>query len=409
MSFISFLRINARWLLVGFLLTLTSSWGQTFFISIFAGEIRAEFGLSHGAWGGIYSLGTTASAVVMLWGGALTDRFRVRSLGGIVVLGLAAACLAMSLVSAAWALPLVIFALRFAGQGMSTHLAGVAMARWFIAARGRALSVAMLGISAGQAFLPMIFAALLLIFDWRALWLIAAVMAALIAPLLYSLLRQERTPQSCDETGHSTGMFGRHWTRREALRSPVAWLMVPMLIGPPAWGTALLFQQVHLTEIKGWSLVDFVALFPLLTVASIGATFASGWAIDRFSAIRLIPFLALPWALTFVILAGAQSIGMAAIGMVVFGLATGGGSTLPIAFVAEVFGTRNIGSIKAVAAALGVFGSAIGPGVTGYMIDFGIGFETQLRGFALYFVFAGGFAWLASARVKRAVLSPSAP
>lgn len=409
MSFLLFLHTNARWLLAGLLLTFTSSWGQTFFISVFAGEIRSEFGLSHGAWGGIYSLGTTASAVAMLWGGALTDRFRVRSLGVFVALGLSLACLAMSFVSAIWALPFVIFALRFTGQGMSTHLAGVAMARWFIAARGRALSIAMLGVSIGLAFLPMIFAALLLFFDWRVLWIIAAVMAILVAPILFRLLHQERTPQSTNDTGHSAGMFGRHWTRREAVRAPVAWLMVPMLIGPPAWGTALLFQQVHLTELKEWALVDFLALFPLVTALVIATTFVSGWAIDRFSAIRLIPFLGIPWALTFVVLSGAQSISTAAVGMILFGIATGAGSTLPIAFVAEVFGTRNIGSIKAVAAALAVFGSAIGPGVTGYLIDFGIGFETQLRGFAVYFVFAGGFAWLASAQVKRAALSPSAP
>ena len=52
----TFLFKNAPWLAVGALLTLLSSFGQTFFISIFAAEIQSEFGLSHGAWGGIYAL-----------------------------------------------------------------------------------------------------------------------------------------------------------------------------------------------------------------------------------------------------------------------------------------------------------------------------------------------------------------
>ena len=60
-----FLSDNAGWLTVGAMLTFLSSFGQTFFISIFAGEIRAEFGLSHGQWGGAYSIGTTAAAVVI--------------------------------------------------------------------------------------------------------------------------------------------------------------------------------------------------------------------------------------------------------------------------------------------------------------------------------------------------------
>ena len=70
---LAFLSRNAPWLAAGGLLTFLSSFGQTFFISIFAGEIRADFGLSHGEWGGIYSLGTAASAAMMIWTGALTD------------------------------------------------------------------------------------------------------------------------------------------------------------------------------------------------------------------------------------------------------------------------------------------------------------------------------------------------
>jgi hypothetical protein len=72
MGGLSFLRANAAWLTAGFLLTFTSSFGQTFFISIFAGEIRETFGLSHGQWGGLYTLATTASAIAMVWAGVLT-------------------------------------------------------------------------------------------------------------------------------------------------------------------------------------------------------------------------------------------------------------------------------------------------------------------------------------------------
>lgn len=81
MSFIHFVRANWLFLLAGFTLTVTSSYGQTFFISLFAGQIMADFGLSNGQWGGIYTLGTTASAITMVWAGTLVDRFRVRALG----------------------------------------------------------------------------------------------------------------------------------------------------------------------------------------------------------------------------------------------------------------------------------------------------------------------------------------
>ena len=93
---IRFILQNSRWLTAGALLTLISSFGQTYFISIFAGEIRATFNLSHGDWGAIYGFGTFASAVVMIWSGGLTDVMRVRNLGPIVLAALAASCLFMA-------------------------------------------------------------------------------------------------------------------------------------------------------------------------------------------------------------------------------------------------------------------------------------------------------------------------
>jgi len=43
-----------------------SSVGQTYFISLFAGEIRTEFNLSHGRFGALYTAATIASAAVFL-------------------------------------------------------------------------------------------------------------------------------------------------------------------------------------------------------------------------------------------------------------------------------------------------------------------------------------------------------
>ena len=200
MSYTGFLSRNAPWLAAGGLLTFLSGFGQTFFISIFAGELRADFGLSHGAWGGLYSLGTAASAVVMVWAGALTDVFRVRVLGPMVLIGLSLACIAMALNPYVSGLPIVIFALRFFGQGMASHVAVVAISRWFVATRGRALSVATLGFAAAEALLPVGFVAMMAMVDWHLLWVVAAAISLCGMPLLMRLLREERTPQSISES-----------------------------------------------------------------------------------------------------------------------------------------------------------------------------------------------------------------
>lgn len=176
------------------------------------------------------------------------------------------------------------------------------------------------------------------------------------------------------------------------LRSGLFFLMIPLILGPSAWGTALFFQQVHLAEVKGWELVAYVALMPIYTLSAIATTFASGWAIDRYGVSRVVPIQMLPFALSFAVLAFADTIFMAGVGLVIFGVGQGLQSTATSTFWAEYFGTRHIGSIKSVAAAIMVFGSAIGPGVTGVLIDLGIDFPDQMLPISLYYLIAAALA-----------------
>ena len=68
-----FLRANARLIGFGFALCFLSSVGQTYFIALFGGEIRAAFGLSHGGFGTVYMAGTLASAATLMLLGRLVD------------------------------------------------------------------------------------------------------------------------------------------------------------------------------------------------------------------------------------------------------------------------------------------------------------------------------------------------
>ncbi|ETW11393.1 major facilitator superfamily transporter [Roseivivax marinus] len=411
MPLLRFLRENSAWLLAGGLLTFLSSFGQTFFISIFAGDIRAEFGLSHGAWGGIYTIGTTLSAMLMVGAGALTDRFRSRVLGTLALVCLAAACVGMAANHSAWLLPLAILALRFFGQGMMGLIAMVSMSRWFVAARGRALSLAGLGVTLGQAILPVIFVALMPILPWRMLWLLAGGIALCGIPVLLMLLRKERTPQSHTHESESAGMEGRHWTRGEVLRHPLFWMMAPALMGPPAFGTALFFQQVHFTEVKGWALIDFVAFMPLFTAVTVVSMMLSGAAIDRFGTARVLPFYLVPCVVAFALFGAGGPLWTGALGLAVMALTQGAQATLPNAFWAEFFGTRYLGAIKSMGTAIMVFGTAIGPGLTGGLIDAGIGIEAQFLGVAVYFVLAiaGILAGLSFVRTRAAAGAPERP
>ena len=388
METLRFIKENARWLLAGTLLTFMSSFGQTFFISIFAGEIRTEFGLSHSAWGSIYAAGTLVSAVVMVWSGALTDKFRIRQLGTVILLLLSLSCLLLSQLNHVWLLPVAIFALRITGQGMSTHMASVSMARWFVATRGRALSISSLGIAIGNSVLPIGFVALMAYWDWRSLWAVLAFAILFAIPLFRYLLKLERSPKYTAKNNTNVGMNGKSWTRGECMKHWLFWLAIPFLIGPAAFVTSLFFQQVHYVEIKGWGALDFVAMLPLFTAVSIGAMILSGLALDRFGAHRLMPFIMLPISAAFVVFGFADTPKVALIGFVFLGLGTGSLNTLPAAFWAEFYGTTHLGAIKAMAASVMVLGSAIGPALSGWLIDSGVGLEVQFYWIAGYFVLA---------------------
>lgn len=401
MSTVAFIRANAPFLAAGVLLTFLSSFGQTFFISVFAGEIRGAFDLTHGGWGTAYSVGTFASALVMIWIGALTDQFRVRTLGLFALLLLAFAAATMALAPNLSLLIIAVFLLRLGGQGLATHLATVAMARWYVATRGRALSIAYLGVAAGEAFLPMIVVAAMAGIDWRALWGVAAVITLGLIPVLMRLLRLERTPAAIATETESVGIGGRHWTRRDLLGNQLFWFVLPYLLGPPAFSTAFFFHQVHLAEFKGWGHVVLVAMFPLFTGAAITALLTSGWLIDRLGAMRLMPLVQLPMAAGFVLMGAAESVVLGGVAMVLMGVAQGANSTIPAAFWAEAYGTRHLGAIKSLAAAIMVFGTAVGPILTGVLIDNSVAFTDQMPFIAAYFVGAAILIWLGLRTIAR--------
>ena len=396
-----FILKNSRWLAAGTLLTFMSSFGQTYFISIFSGEIRNTFNLSHGDWGLIYGFGTFASAIVMIWAGGLTDIMRVRKLGPMVLCALSTSCLFMAFNPVVALLPVVIFCLRLTGQGMSTHIAAVAMSRWFVNNRGKALSISNLGFSFGEALIPLFLVSALIYFSWQKIWILAALITLFSIPILIWLLRQERSPQSIDAEDQSWGMNKLHWTRKKTISHPLFWFMMPAVIGQSAFNTAFFFQQVHFSEIKGWEHLSLVSMFPIYTGVAICMMILSGILLDKFGTAKLIPYFQLPMIIAFILFAFGETLYSALLGFIFLGITSGANTTLPNAFWAEFFGTKHLGSIKAAAAAAMVLGSAIGPALTGILLDFDISLNLQYVGISTFFIISSLLMLVGISRVKK--------
>lgn len=78
---------QVAWILGGGLMTLATMPGQTVFIAQFNAALRAEFGLSHGAFGGLYTIATLTSATGLVFAGVLADRWPLRRLGIALMVG----------------------------------------------------------------------------------------------------------------------------------------------------------------------------------------------------------------------------------------------------------------------------------------------------------------------------------
>jgi MFS family permease len=375
---LAFYRANAGWLGVGALLTLASSFGQTFFIAIFAGRIMAEYGLSDGEWGAIYTGATLCSAAALLHAGQFADRMRVAPLAAMILVAFAVVAVGMALSRHPVLLVVLIFGLRFCGQGMISHVGITAMARWFRAHRGRAVAIAGLGYAVGEALLPRLAALAEPLIGWRHVWLaVALVLLAVFLPLIAWLSRQERHPTGMAESEQSPGRDGRHWTRAEALRHWVFWAIIPAVFAGSFIGTVIFFQMVHIGAVMGWDPVEMTAAYPLYAATTIVMSLVAGWLVDRFGPDRLLPALLVPVAAGVALIGPFAGIWAWFGALALAGMTAGMAHALWGALWAELFGTRHIGAIKAVASAFMVVGSAVGPGVTGLAIDLGIGFPRQ--------------------------------
>ena len=399
-----FYRQNARWLLGGFLLSCFSGFGQTFYISIWGAEIRRTFDLSHGDFGLVYMIATLASAAVLPFVGRLVDIVSVSTTSIIIIIMLAIATVLMGQAETITSLFASIFLLRLFGQGMMTHTAVTAMAKWFTKNRGKAVSIASIGHQFSEAIGPTVFVAIAFTYGWRESWLFAAGTLLLLAlPVIYLLMRVERKPHSNLVHQHSVNPTIRHWKRSEMLRDRYFWLTGIGVFSPAFIGTSIFFHQSYLIEVNGWSSTLYYTSFALMATTTVCVSLLTGFAVDRWSAVRLLPLFIIPLGFSCLVLGLMSAPATIIIFMILLGFSYGMSSTIFGAVWPEVYGTRHLGSLRAVTVSLMVFMSAAGPGVTGLLIDIGIPFNVQLR-YMGAFCFLTVLLMLQSSRVYQARL-----
>ncbi|MDH3688931.1 MAG: MFS transporter [Gammaproteobacteria bacterium] len=381
-AYFRFIADNRRFVAFGFTMGFASSFGQTFFIGLFGPALRSEFGLSHTSWGFIYLIGTLASALLLPFTGRKIDQMDLRLYTTLVCALMIFAGLFTALVNGPLMLIAAIFLLRQSGQGLMSHTAMSSMARYFEEGRGRALAIATMGFSCGEALLPVGAVFLIALVGWRWSYVACAILVAVVLiPLVRWLLagHDERHRQHLQRLTRQAGDHQaviQSWTQAQVLRDSRFYLLLPGLLAPPMIGTAMFFHHLTVADFKGWSHTWITGNYAVYALVAITIALLSGPLIDRFRAVRMVYGVIPPLILAMLALAAFQTHWIVPVYLALIGVNTGLSYTVMTSLWAEIYGVAYIGSVKSMVAAIGVLGSALGPVIMGRLMDEGFSVES---------------------------------
>lgn len=373
-----------------------SAFGQTFYISLFGGQIRETFELTSGQFGSYYGLATLASGLSIFWLGSLIDRFDLRYFAPAVIVALAIACLSISFAPNVVFLVFSLYLLRLTGQGFMTHTAMTSAGRYFDANRGKALSITSTGFPIGQAIFPITVLTLTGAYGWRETWMFSAIfLLVLLIPLVVWLLKgqKERHSQHLQEQSNPDENKPRdqnpvHWTRKEVLFDIRFYILLPILLSAPFIMTGLFFHQVYLAVEKGWTLEWMATGIICFSIAQFFGDLVAGYLTDRYTAKSLYGWASIPMILGLLVLASGEHKLITLVYLTLTGLTAGMGGTFENALWPELYGTKHLGAIRSLSSTIMIFGTAASPALYGWLIDRAITINTIAISSAVYTLIA---------------------
>lgn len=375
-NYIQFVRSYSPLLFFGLLLTLFSSYGQTFLISLYIPQFEQTFGLSNTGLSSLYAIATMSSAFSLPWIGRLVDTSPLRRFSILIIVGFALSLVFLSLAVHPLMILVGFFGLRFLGQGLMSHTSISTMARAFENNRGKAISVAALGHPLGEAIFPILITLLMGVWGWRwALRLSASSLLLILIPLVLILLAKQ--PKSLLFPPKLSAEVAK--TSRNPLllfKSKFFWIIAPTVFILGFMNTAIFFFQFKLAVARDWSPAWVAGSMAIYAGASALSLTVAGPLVDRLTARRLFRFILIPYVAGVLILAFFEHPISYPAALICIAMANGNGNTIKNALFAEVFGTEIIGTVRSLFTTVMVFSTALGPLFFGLLLDGGWSYST---------------------------------
>jgi len=372
-----FKSLSLKVIIFGFIFTFFSSFGQSYFLGLFNSSIRETLSISHGQFGSIYASATLCSSFLLIWVGKKIDDMNVFKFAIFVAILLSFSCFFFSKISSIIFLFFGIFLMRFSGQGMMSHTATTTVSRYFTKSRGKALSAGWFGLSSAEFILPVLIVFLLTLTSWQNIWLIISISVLIFLPISSYLLVKNINLDSREASNEDEFKEEniKQWTRKEVIKDYRFYIINMNMLAMPWIATGTFVYQSFITSSKDWGQYVIAQSFMSYSVLTIITLLISGFLIDKFTSRRILIYMNIPLFLSVLVIIYFNSPISAFVFLGLIGISNGLANLLGSSIWAEIYGVKNIGSIKALTTALMVFATAFGTALFGILIDYGFTIE----------------------------------
>ena len=258
-----------------------------------------------------------------------------------------------------------------------------AVARWFVARRGRALGIATAGISAGGIVFAPLAQYLIAHVGWRDAYAVLSLLVlVLVVPLVLAFMRRDPadlglvpdgTPRSREHAQESLAQVEReleHSVRPGmAVRQRSFWLLAVSFGITMAGLSGVLLYQIPLLVDRGMPATQASLVLGATAAMGVVGKLGFGALLDRFDQRRVAAVCFCLQAAGVLLLWLSRGPVALACYVVLYGYAMGGNATLQASLVAEAFGRGHFGAISSRLVPFVVTAQAIGVPATGYLRD----------------------------------------
>ncbi|MEX2350092.1 MAG: MFS transporter, partial [Flavobacteriaceae bacterium] len=175
----------------------------------------------------------------------------------------------------------------------------------------------------------------------------------------------------------------RPWS---VMKTKAFWVIAPLNFSSAAIGTAFIFFQLKIGDLKSWSPAFIALSFSGYAIGNFCMALVSGWLTDFYSARKLYPLYIVFFMAGLLVFIYSDSQWAYVVLITCIGLSNGFGATVKNAVLAEVYGSKIVGSVRSLFITVMVFSTAIGPVLFGFFLDRDFDFTILSIGSFVFFL-----------------------